>query len=72
MLVCKLFGEEYHAILADLPSVVEVLKTFDKQTYYKGGDISQVLCKFEADVARCSQEISVLWCFSSFFGVFNA
>jgi TATA-binding protein-associated factor Taf7 len=41
------YGEErYPALLGNLPCNIETHKTFDHGTYYKSGDISQVLACF--------------------------
>lgn len=41
--VLKVDGKEYPASLMDLPCLVETHKTADKRTFYKSGDVHQVL-----------------------------
>lgn len=41
--VFSLDGEDYPASLMDLPCIVETHKTADKRTYFKSGDVHQVL-----------------------------
>ncbi|ETN97432.1 transcription initiation factor TFIID subunit, partial [Reticulomyxa filosa] len=42
-------GEIYKGILCDLPCIIETQKTFNKQLYFKCGDISQMLTIFDND-----------------------
>eukprot|EP01083_Nonionella_stella_P000280 830_1 len=44
----RAYGEEYKGVLVDLPCHMEALKTFDNSTYYKSGDVAQMLVVHEA------------------------
>jgi transcription initiation factor TFIID subunit 7 len=39
----KFMGKSYPAKLCDLPCIIEAQKTFDRASYYKSGDICQIL-----------------------------
>ena len=60
-------GKTYPARLANLPAVVETHKTFDRATYYKCGDVGQVVLVFKdaaarrADLDRCAEFAGSAW-----------
>ena len=39
----KIFDEEYMGTLVDLPCIIEGQKTLDHKTFFKSGDISQMI-----------------------------
>ncbi|KAJ1454206.1 TAFII55 protein conserved region-domain-containing protein [Pelagophyceae sp. CCMP2097] len=49
-------AQEYPARLANLPTIVETHKTMDRSTYYKTGDVSQVLLVFADEADRLKDE----------------
>ena len=47
--VFSIEGKDYPALLANLPTPVEVQKTFDQKTFLKSGDVGQMLRVFHTD-----------------------
>jgi len=47
--VFSMEGKDYPALLGNLPSIVEVQKTFDQKTFLKSGDVGQMLRVFHTD-----------------------
>eukprot|EP01102_Stenamoeba_stenopodia_P003533 TRINITY_DN1364_c0_g1_i1.p1 TRINITY_DN1364_c0_g1~~TRINITY_DN1364_c0_g1_i1.p1 ORF type:complete len:562 (-),score=179.04 TRINITY_DN1364_c0_g1_i1:82-1692(-) len=45
----KFGGKQYNMVLVDLPCILENNKTLDKITYYKCGDVGQMLWVYEGD-----------------------
>lgn len=54
-LIMKVEGELHPATLLDFPCVIESQKTMDYKTFYKAGDISQMLYVHEAKIDRIEE-----------------
>lgn len=54
-LVMKVEGELHPATLLDFPCVIESQKTMDYKTFYKAGDISQMLYVHDATIERIEE-----------------
>ncbi|CAM9643920.1 unnamed protein product, partial [Choristocarpus tenellus] len=49
-------GETYPARLVDLPCILETQKTLDRNTYFKSGDVGQMLIVYEDERAFTKDE----------------
>ncbi|KAJ8599838.1 hypothetical protein CTAYLR_005609 [Chrysophaeum taylorii] len=52
----KIEGESHPARLVNLPTLAETHKTFDRSTFYKCGDVSQLLIVYESEEERLKDE----------------
>lgn len=52
-------GKKYPARLVDMPCVLETQKTLDKRTFFKSGDVGQMLIVYKVSVPPISDRRSI-------------